>query len=737
MDDEAEKLKQTIGECTGKLAGLAAFRTLYIVGLAVVLYQVGISFLGWFFALLGIAVIIDICLTLSVKQQKDDAMQRQQVVERKQRKAREEHEKALHETQVNATQVWADRCQKAHGFVAIHSAFPCKRGEGVLHSEEGVQLMETRKVRLPGGITTDQWTQLDTGTLLVTNQRIVFIGGNGNRSVAIKDLIATKGYVDGFELTSCKRAKPMRFSCENSVLIRTMVNAVQEHPETKLVPEDSLPPPQIEIEEQDHEGAEKSDVKEMTIPSGYLEMVTDAAAELGAFVRKLDEEPATTELLKQVEGIDAVEGLGVFSTKSAKLGFLVYMDLLRTCKGLGYSAETAEEAEFAGIACGFLQILKSENAMETSKWAEEEFRAQTKEDLISMGRIIEDSVQLALPEDQFLFPFVFSYSENGQVLGQRYLTLLYRWASIVAKADGTISKSESEWLANILKGAGMTEVAPRAGRVKADPVVSKPLRDLERMVGLEAVKGEVSKLANLVRIQQERERQGIKAVNVSYHCVFTGNPGTGKTTVARIVAGIYKELGVLKKGHLVETDRTGLVAEYVGQTGPKTNKVIDSALDGVLFIDEAYSLVEGGQNDYGKEAIATLLKRMEDDRARLVVILAGYSENMKRFIDSNPGLQSRFNRYIEFPDYEAADLTEIFKRFAKGSQYRLGAGAEEAVRGVMEKAVAHKDGQFGNGRFARNVFEKAIERQAMRLAGVGSLTKEMLQELLPEDILEA
>jgi SpoVK/Ycf46/Vps4 family AAA+-type ATPase len=341
----------------------------------------------------------------------------------------------------------------------------------------------------------------------------------------------------------------------------------------------------------------------------------------------------------------------------------------------------------------------------------------------------------SVPEDKFFFPFVFSFTESGRTLGQRFLTLLYRWASIVAKADGMISEAESTWLAKIMQDAGLKETAvPRPGDVRADAVVSKPMRELEKMVGLGAVKTEVEKLANLVRIQQAREQQGIKSVKVSYHCVFTGNPGTGKTTVARIVAGIYKDLGVLKKGHLVETDRAGLVGEYVGQTGPKTNKVIDSALDGVLFIDEAYSLVGGGEKDYGKEAIATLLKRMEDDRSRLVVILAGYSENMKRFIDSNPGLQSRFNRYIEFPDYEAADLVEIFKRFAKTSQYRLGEGTEEVLRGVMEEAVAHKDGQFGNGRFARNVFEKTIERQATRLASVGNLTKAALEELLPEDV---
>lgn len=690
---------------------------------------------------LGIAVFLDWFFLSEIKQREKEARQahlRAIEADRKQ----EEKDKALRKNQINAAEAWVDRCQKAHGLVTIHSSYPCKRGEGVLHTVTCSRLLETRKVRLSGGITTDQWTRLDKGTLLITNQRIVFIGDNGNRSVAIKEIIGTEEYQDGFEVTSAKRSKPMRFTCDNPVLVRTIVTAVQEHPEIKLVQEDSLPQPQADWKEQKpryviHSLDGGGGAKKTVFPGGYLEMVEDAAAELGAFVKELDGEETTTELLEQVTGIDAVEELGAFSTKNAKLGFLVYEDLMRSFKGLGYSTETAGEAELVGLACGILQVLQFAGVEETLNWEVEEVRAQVRGALVALGQAVEEAVQLSLPEGQFLFPFVFSYSENGKALGQRYLTLLYRWASIVAKADGTISKSESEWLANILKGAGMTEVAPRVGRVKADPVVSKPLRDLERMVGLEAVKGEVSKLANLVRIQQERERQGIKAVNVSYHCVFTGNPGTGKTTVARIVAGIYKELGVLKKGHLVETDRTGLVAEYVGQTGPKTNKVIDSALDGVLFVDEAYSLVEGGQNDYGKEAIATLLKRMEDDRARLVVILAGYSENMKRFIDSNPGLQSRFNRYIEFPDYEAADLTEIFKRFAKGSQYRLGAGTEEAVRSVMEEAIAHKDGQFGNGRFARNVFEKAIERQAMRLAGVGSLTKEMLQELLPEDILEA
>lgn len=262
-----------------------------------------------------------------------------------------------------------------------------------------------------------------------------------------------------------------------------------------------------------------------------------------------------------------------------------------------------------------------------------------------------------------------------------------------------------------------------------------PKSELDSLIGLASVKKEVQTLTNFIKIQQKREEQGLKSSSLSYHCVFTGNPGTGKTTVARIVAGIYKELGVLKKGHLVETDRAGLVAEYVGQTAVKTNKIIDSALDGVLFIDEAYSLVGGSENDFGKEAIATLLKRMEDERDRLVVILAGYTADMKRFIDSNPGLQSRFNRYIEFPDYTAEELLQIFEVNMRKYDYHFGEGAKEVLQQYLENAVANKDVNFGNGRFVRNVFEKALERQANRLASQSNLTIERLSAIEKEDIV--
>ncbi|MBR1415459.1 MAG: AAA family ATPase [Prevotella sp.] len=271
-----------------------------------------------------------------------------------------------------------------------------------------------------------------------------------------------------------------------------------------------------------------------------------------------------------------------------------------------------------------------------------------------------------------------------------------------------------------------------------EPLEGDPYAELDELIGLGSVKKEVRSLANFVKLQKQREEQGLKTAKVSYHLVFYGSPGTGKTTVARIVGRIYKDLGVLKKGHTVETDRSGLVAEYMGQTAMKTDTIIKQALDGVLFIDEAYSLVPEGGNgqDYGQEAIATLLKRMEDYRDRLVVIIAGYKDEMQRFIDSNPGLQSRFNRYIDFPDYTSIELADIFKMYMKKNQYTLAADADEYLEKQFEYAVNHKDRNFGNARYARNVFEKSIQQQANRLAGQANLNKEQLMELTVDDLRE-
>jgi type VII secretion ATPase EccA len=267
------------------------------------------------------------------------------------------------------------------------------------------------------------------------------------------------------------------------------------------------------------------------------------------------------------------------------------------------------------------------------------------------------------------------------------------------------------------------------------PLETDPYEELDNLIGLDEVKKEVRSLANFVKLQKQRKDQGLKSPKLSYHLVFTGSPGTGKTTVARIVARIYKDLGILKKGHTVETDRSGLVGQYVGQTAPKTNQIVDSAMNGVLFIDEAYALVpEHSTQDYGQEAISTLLKRMEDNRDSLVVIIAGYSNEMQRFIDSNPGLQSRFTRYINFPDYTAEELVRIFYMYMKKNEYTLSKEADAMLREKLEYAVAHKDRNFGNARYVRNIFEKTIEQQANRLAKQTGLSKEQLTELTSEDL---
>ncbi len=280
---------------------------------------------------------------------------------------------------------------------------------------------------------------------------------------------------------------------------------------------------------------------------------------------------------------------------------------------------------------------------------------------------------------------------------------------------------------------------PEDSIVINEPLQGDPYQELNELIGLGNVKEEVRTLANFVKIQKQREAQGLRTPKMSYHLVFTGSPGTGKTTVARIVARIYKDLGVLKKGHTVETDRSGLVAEYMGQTAIKTNAIIDSALNGVLFIDEAYSLVpeDGNGRDYGQEAISTLLKRMEDDRDKLVVIIAGYTNEMKRFIDSNPGLQSRFNRYISFPDYTAKELTDIFKMYAQKNQYVLTPKAERLLQQRLDSVVHHKDRNFGNARYVRNIFEKCIQHQANRLSKEKDISKQQLTELTQSDMQKA
>jgi ribosomal protein S27E len=258
---------------------------------------------------------------------------------------------------------------------------------------------------------------------------------------------------------------------------------------------------------------------------------------------------------------------------------------------------------------------------------------------------------------------------------------------------------------------------------------------LDRLVGLEAIKDQIQTLTNFLKMERQREKAGLPTTTPSLHMAFVGNPGTGKTTVARIVAEIYGALGVLEKGHLVETDRSGLVAEYAGQTGPKTNAKIDEALDGVLFIDEAYTLIdESGQDQYGREAVQTLLKRMEDQRDRLVVILAGYPNEMHKMIRSNPGLSSRVGTTMHFDDYPPEALCRIFELIAGKAKYTLPTESRRRLLRGFTYLYIRRDRHFGNGRCSRNSFERSVRLLANRLAGINEVDHDLLTTLQPEDI---
>ena len=308
-----------------------------------------------------------------------------------------------------------------------------------------------------------------------------------------------------------------------------------------------------------------------------------------------------------------------------------------------------------------------------------------------------------------------------------------------ARIDGSVSHTESRFVENLVGRITMqlaefaSEEEKESNAVQEDDF-DTVLSELDLMIGLQIVKMKVREAANFARVQQMRSSQGMKLVKSSLHTVYYGNPGTGKTTVARLMGRIYRSLGVLRKGHLVECDRSKLVAEYLGQTATKTNELIDSALDGILFIDEAYTLAGKGEKDYGKEAIDTLLKRMEDERDRLIVIVAGYTDEMRLFIESNPGLKSRFTNYIEFPDYNASELCRIFASMAKQNGLFLTPELKALLLfhySLIEKNRPH---HFGNARDVRNIFESAITKQASRVSMLGDFGQESLSLLTHDDL---
>ncbi len=329
---------------------------------------------------------------------------------------------------------------------------------------------------------------------------------------------------------------------------------------------------------------------------------------------------------------------------------------------------------------------------------------------------------------------------------------LFRVAAGVVLADGIVNHDERLFLGNLayqLLGGDMARMERILAWLESgaeEPVEPPPvvipkedletcLAELTKLAGLGNVKQEIESLVRFLEINKAREEHDLKGAAMSLHMIFSGNPGTGKTTVGRIVSRIFAALGVLEKGHLVETDRLGLVGQYIGHTAKKTDDLVQQALDGVLFVDEAYALVSGGENDFGREAIDTLVKRMEDHRDRLIVIAAGYPDDMKTFIDANPGLLSRFTIHLNFEDYTAPELVGIFKGFCEKNQYTLDETAEAALEARVAAELKTAGRGFGNGRHMRNLFEKAIRKHAVRLClRKHEWSKDELARLTAEDL---
>ena len=326
----------------------------------------------------------------------------------------------------------------------------------------------------------------------------------------------------------------------------------------------------------------------------------------------------------------------------------------------------------------------------------------------------------------FLFNFSYSIISIDGEITPLEKDAIDRYNAFISSSSESLSDKSN----NLSKSNG--SVSPVYSG-KPDRQFEEIMKEIEELVGMDNVKAEIKQLINFVKVNKLREEKGLGKVEVSLHTVFSGPPGTGKTTIARLLAEAFRTIGILKSGHLVETDRSSLVAGYVGQTAMKTKEVLESAIDGLLFIDEAYML-SSGDDGFGQEAIDTILKYMEDNRSRLIVIAAGYENEMLEFVNSNPGLKSRFNKYINFENYSPAELLEIFTRLAKKNKFIISEEAKDLVFTNLANTCLQKE-NFGNARYVRNLFESIIQKQFERVAYIENPSDEILSTIVKDDVV--